>query len=52
MDGGELQTHFCNPMHVLLSSGYTLSGICIVSDDPAFKSMSFGPCAHPLKNLF
>ncbi len=30
VDGGGLRTFFCDPMHTLLSSGYTLSGIYIV----------------------
>ncbi len=29
VDGGGLRTFFCDPMHTLRSSGYTLSGICI-----------------------
>ena len=29
VDGGGLRTFFCDPMHMLRSSGYTLSGIYI-----------------------
>ncbi len=56
VDGGRLRTFWCDPMHTLRSSGYTLSGIYI--DDlswflnlhhPAYKFMGFGRCAHPRK---
>ena len=46
VDGNGLQTHFCDPMQWLQSSGYTLSGIYI--DD-----LSWSPRTKiPDTNLF
>ena len=45
VDGGGLRTFFCDPMHRLRSSGYTLSGIYI--DD-----LSWSPRRKKPENAF